>query len=172
MDPEPPLQLFSNFHAIRRSCAWPASIGLDRIVMARQFAGGIVWRLMRRRADGAGAWQADREQLRREHSGGGARYSTSSPRATSSGMPVSSAGFDPQIHRSLDDLARLPTLRKSELVSDQAATPPYGTNLSQPMSAFTRLHQTSGTTTGQPLRWLDTPRSWAARWNRGDAFIG
>lgn len=63
--------------------------------------------------------------------------------------------------QSLDDLRRLPTLRKAELVADQAAHPPYGTNLTQPPAAYTRLHQTSGTTTGQPLRWLDTPQSWA-----------
>jgi phenylacetate-CoA ligase len=62
---------------------------------------------------------------------------------------------------SLADLCRLPTLKKADLVADQAAHPPYGTNLTQPVDGYTRLHQTSGTTTGQPLRWLDTPRNWA-----------
>jgi phenylacetate-CoA ligase len=49
---------------------------------------------------------------------------------------------------------------KSELVEDQSANPPYGTNFTRPISDFTRLHQTSGTTTGKPLRWLDTAESW------------
>lgn len=71
------------------------------------------------------------------------------------------AGFNPLRETALGDLARLPSLRKAELVADQAAHPPYGTNLTQPLSAYTRLHQTSGTTTGRPLRWLDTPRNWA-----------
>jgi phenylacetate-CoA ligase len=71
------------------------------------------------------------------------------------------AGFSAEALTSLADLDRLPTLRKADLVADQAAHPPYGTNLTQPLGAYTRLHQTSGTTTGQPLRWLDTPRNWS-----------
>jgi phenylacetate-CoA ligase len=59
----------------------------------------------------------------------------------------------------LADLPRLPFTRKAELVADQEAHPPYGTNLSFPLAAYTRLHQTSGTT-GRPLRLLDTPESW------------
>jgi phenylacetate-CoA ligase len=59
----------------------------------------------------------------------------------------------------LADLARIPFTRKAELVADQDAHPPYGSNLTFPRSAYTRLHQTSGTT-GRPLRILDTPASW------------
>jgi phenylacetate-CoA ligase len=59
----------------------------------------------------------------------------------------------------LADLDRLPFTRKGELVADQEAHPPYGSNLSYPVAAYTRLHQTSGTT-GRPLRLLDTPESW------------
>lgn len=54
---------------------------------------------------------------------------------------------------------RLPFTRKQELVDDQAAHPPYGTNLTFPLERYTRFNQTSGTT-GAPLRWLDTPESW------------
>ena len=54
---------------------------------------------------------------------------------------------------------RCPFTTKDELVADQAANPPYGTNLTFPLEQYTRIHQTSGTT-GQPLRWLDTPESW------------
>jgi len=58
------------------------------------------------------------------------------------------------------ELASLPLTTKSELVADQERTPPYGTNLTHPLSEYTRVHQTSGTT-GRPLRWLDTAESWA-----------
>ncbi len=61
--------------------------------------------------------------------------------------------------RSWDDFRRLPLTRKSELVEDQAAHPPFGSNLSFPLERYVRVHQTSGTT-GTPLRWLDTQESW------------
>lgn len=57
-------------------------------------------------------------------------------------------------------LSRLPLTTKRELEDDQRAHPPYGSNLSLPVEAYVRLHQTSGTT-GDPLRWLDTVESWA-----------
>ncbi|MEY4385486.1 MAG: hypothetical protein RLY20_769 [Verrucomicrobiota bacterium] len=61
---------------------------------------------------------------------------------------------------SLEDFsARFPFTTKAELVADQLAHPPYGTNLTYPLASYTRFHQTSGTT-GTPLRWLDTPESW------------
>ena len=56
---------------------------------------------------------------------------------------------------------RYPLTVKGELVADQAAQPPFGRNLTRPLPCYTRFHQTSGTT-GQPLRWLDTPASWSA----------
>ena len=34
-------------------------------------------------------------------------------------------------------------------------------NHSQPIHRFTRLHQTSGTSSGRPLRWRDTLSDWA-----------
>ena len=60
---------------------------------------------------------------------------------------------------SWDDFRRLPLMRKRELVDDQAATPPFGTNLTYPLERYVRIHQTSGTS-GQPIRWLDTQPSW------------
>jgi len=63
---------------------------------------------------------------------------------------------------SLDDFrTRFPLTTKAELVADQAAFPPYGSNLTFPVGAYTRCHQTSGTH-GAPMRWLDTPESWSA----------
>lgn len=61
---------------------------------------------------------------------------------------------------SLDEFRRLPFTTKAELVEDQLQHPPYGSNQTEPSSRYSRLHQTSGTTTGRPLVWLDTPESW------------
>ena len=61
---------------------------------------------------------------------------------------------------SLDDFfQRMSLTRKEEIVADQQAAPPYGSNLSFPITAYSRFSQTSGTS-GVPLRWLDTPESW------------
>jgi len=59
-----------------------------------------------------------------------------------------------------DDFERLPLTTKADLLADQAAHPPFGTNLTYPMDRFVRLHQTSGSSGDQPLRWLDTAESW------------
>jgi len=57
------------------------------------------------------------------------------------------------------DFARLPFTRKTELVADQSAHPPFGTNLTYPLERYVRVHQTSGTS-GTPIRWLETQESW------------
>ncbi len=57
------------------------------------------------------------------------------------------------------DFSKLPLTTKAELVEDHEAHPPYGSNLTLDVGAYSRFCQTSGTT-GQPLRWLDTPDSW------------
>jgi phenylacetate-CoA ligase len=59
-------------------------------------------------------------------------------------------------------LSTLPFTTKTELIADQEAHPPYGTVLTYSLDRYNRMHQTSGTTTGRPLVWLDTPESW--RW--------
>ncbi len=70
------------------------------------------------------------------------------------------AGFtDTRLLHSLEDLKFLPFTRKSQLVEDQEAHPPFGTDLTFPLDRYIHLHQTSGTT-GKPLRWLDTRESW------------
>jgi phenylacetate-CoA ligase len=61
---------------------------------------------------------------------------------------------------SIEDYSRgIPFTARHELVRDRLANPPYGTNLTFPLEAYVRCHQTSGTTT-QPIRWLDTAESW------------
>jgi phenylacetate-CoA ligase len=63
---------------------------------------------------------------------------------------------------SLDEFfERMPFTHKQELIEDQRANPPFGSNLTYPIERYTRLWQTSSTT-GQPLYWLDTPES--LRW--------
>ena len=71
--------------------------------------------------------------------------------------------------RTWDDFRRLPFTRKSELVDDQAAHPPFGTNLTFPLERYVRVHQTSGTR-GAPIRWLDTQESWEW-WARCWGFV-
>lgn len=70
---------------------------------------------------------------------------------------------------SLEAFARLPRLAKDELVADQAARPPFGTNLTYPLERYVRVFQTSGTS-GSPLRWLETEASWTW-WARCWAFV-
>ena len=69
------------------------------------------------------------------------------------------AGVDGGIATLEDFSLRCSFTTKGELVADQQANPPYGTNLTFPVQQYTRIHQTSGTT-GKPLRWLDTANDW------------
>jgi phenylacetate-CoA ligase len=71
----------------------------------------------------------------------------------------SAAGILPGDIQSLNDLQKFPFTCKSELVRAQEEAPPFGTNATFSLDAYTRIHQTSGTT-GTPLRVLDTPGSW------------
>jgi phenylacetate-CoA ligase len=61
----------------------------------------------------------------------------------------------------LGKLTELPFTTKSELMANQLAHPPFGSNLAHPVDQYTRLHQTSGTT-GVPVRWLDTAETWSS----------
>ena len=70
------------------------------------------------------------------------------------------AGLGDGVASLADFAARMPTTTKAELVADQEHHPPYGTNLTFALEAYTRLHATSSTTGRVPLRWLDTPESW------------
>jgi phenylacetate-CoA ligase len=69
------------------------------------------------------------------------------------------AGIDINGLRLPEDFKRLPLTTKAELNADQAANPPWGTALTEPLSHYTRYCQTSSTT-GRPLRWIDTNDSW------------
>jgi phenylacetate-CoA ligase len=64
-----------------------------------------------------------------------------------------------KLSKAARELTDLPFTTKAELSDDQAAHPPFGSNLTYPIERYVRLHQTSGTT-GRPLRMLDTAESW------------
>jgi phenylacetate-CoA ligase len=72
---------------------------------------------------------------------------------------LDAAGLDAHVLSLAEFMRRCPFTTKPELVADQAAHRPHGSNLTCAPGRYTRLHQTSGTR-GAPLRWLDTPESW------------
>ena len=72
---------------------------------------------------------------------------------------LTEAGLKPAALRLPGDLRVLPFTTRHELAADQDAHPPWGTNLTEPPDHYSRYHQTSSTT-GRPLRWMDTGPSW------------
>jgi phenylacetate-CoA ligase len=72
---------------------------------------------------------------------------------------LDAARIDPKTLTFPRDLSTLPLTTKRELIEDQHASPPWGTNLTEPLERYSRYNQTSSTT-GTPLRWLDTNESW------------
>lgn len=72
---------------------------------------------------------------------------------------LTATGMTPHDIQTLADFCALPFTTKAELTQAQADDPPFGTNATFPESAYTRFHQTSGTT-GTPLRVADTADSW------------
>ena len=69
------------------------------------------------------------------------------------------AGLDVKALRFPEDVAVLPFTTKTELMADQESHAPWGTALTEPLDHYTRYCQTSSTT-GKPLRWIDTNESW------------
>ena len=51
---------------------------------------------------------------------------------------------------------------KEELLADRLERAPFGSQMLEGPERYTRFCQTSGTSTGQPMAWLDTPESWEA----------
>lgn len=69
------------------------------------------------------------------------------------------AGVKRHALESLEQLAAFPFTTRAELVADQKARPPLGTNLTGPAKDFERIHSSSGTTRA-PILWADTGPSW------------
>lgn len=61
-----------------------------------------------------------------------------------------------------DFIAQVPFTTKADIQADRLANPPFGTNLTRAIHQYTRFCQTSGTSTGEPMAWVDTPESWEA----------
>jgi phenylacetate-CoA ligase len=59
-----------------------------------------------------------------------------------------------------DPIDKLPFTTRVQLERDQAENPPFGTNLTKPIDQYVRLYQTSGSSSGEPMRWLDTLANW------------
>ena len=72
---------------------------------------------------------------------------------------LDAAGIRVETLRLPADLSKLPITTKAELIADQAAHPPWGSALTEPIEHYTRYCQTSSTS-GRPLRWIDTNESW------------
>ena len=83
--------------------------------------------------------------------------------------PFYTAKLPPGVPSSLAEFfERTPFTTKQELAADQQANPPFGSNLTYPLTRYSRFSQTSGTS-GRPMRWLDTAESWqwmAGNWRR------
>lgn len=77
-------------------------------------------------------------------------------------------GAGPGDVRTVEDLTGLPFTTKAELMAAQEGTV-LSTNCTYPEDAYTRIHQTSGTT-GSPLRVFDTAESWDW-WGRCWGFV-
>ena len=79
------------------------------------------------------------------------------------------AEIDHNAIQNVNDMVQIPLTNKEELIKAQQDKPPFGSNATFPESAYSRFHQTSGTT-GKPLRVLDTPESWDW-WGRCWGFV-
>ena len=64
--------------------------------------------------------------------------------------------FKPGRRVGLSDLPNLPFVTHADVLRDQLAHPPFGTNLTFPLSKYTRVHHGPGN-----LRWMDTEESWS-----------
>ena len=64
-----------------------------------------------------------------------------------------------------DFIEHCPFTVKQDLARDREEHPPYGTNLTFPLSEYQKFNQTSGTE-GKPIAWLDTMDDW--KWMLGN----
>lgn len=81
---------------------------------------------------------------------------------------LSKAGLDSSVASLEEYTSKMPFTTKMDLVWDREEFPPYGSNLTCPVSEYSRYCQSSGTTRG-PLPSLDTADSWSAMldcWDR------
>lgn len=72
-----------------------------------------------------------------------------------------SAGVSPDAIKTLDDIRRLPFMRREDWMACQAEKPLFGDLITRPQEDAIRYHLTSGTSGRQPLRVLDSRRDWS-----------
>ncbi|MFD0687285.1 phenylacetate--CoA ligase family protein [Actinomadura fibrosa] len=72
---------------------------------------------------------------------------------------LDAAGVRPGDVTGVQDIGRLPTCRKDELLADQETDPPFGGYTCTPADRWVRYFTTSGTT-GRPLRRVFSQRDW------------
>lgn len=78
-------------------------------------------------------------------------------------LKLSAAGVDPaQITSLADFVTRVPLTSKKEILTDHLASPPFGTLGTESLPNYKHFCQTSGTSSGQPMAWVDTDESWSA----------
>jgi phenylacetate-CoA ligase len=76
---------------------------------------------------------------------------------------LAAAGVEVEALTGLADFKRvIAGTSKGELLEDRLQHPPFGSQMLEPLSHYTRFCQTSGTSTGQPMAWVDTEASWEA----------
>lgn len=71
-------------------------------------------------------------------------YAAAAERASGLKARFQAAGFDPAVVRSLDDLTRLPVLKKEELLTLQRANPPFGGFLAADPAGLSRIYVSPG----------------------------
>ncbi len=84
---------------------------------------------------------------------------------------LSGFDWDESLESVEEFVARCPYTTKDELARDRLENPPYGTNLSYPLSCYNRFHQTSGTK-GEPMAWLDVAEDWDWMLGNWDQVLG
>lgn len=72
-------------------------------------------------------------------------------------------GVEPSGITSLEDfVSRVPLLTKKEILDDHVAHPSFGTLITEALPNYKHFCQTSGTSSGHPMAWVDTDASWSA----------
>lgn len=94
------------------------------------------WPLGRLAGEALAAWQLDRLNALLARASANAFYA---PR-------LCAAGVGPEGLRSLDELRRIPPLRKADLLADNRAAPPWGRRLQVPPERIAHAVETTGTT--------------------------
>jgi phenylacetate-CoA ligase len=70
-----------------------------------------------------------------------------------------SAGVSARSLGALDELSRYPLTERQEFVTEQNASPPFGSHLNCALNRILRIHRSSGSS-GEPVYWGDDAASW------------